>query len=280
MNGMIASLLPIGMIILMLALGLRLAPDDLARTLRRPRALATGLMVQLLGLPLIALALAHLTALDAAMLTGMVLVAASPGGVTSNYAALLARGSVVLSVSMTLVTSLAAPLTLPLVLALAGIEAPGPGGLWRISLGMTAVALVPFLVGIGVARIAPGWAARLLRWLDPFSRFVFLAMVLGTFIQNWAVMRESFAAVGWAVCGYAVVVPVVSWLTARSARLEAVQRRTIMIEASMQNVAITIFVAATLMGTPALAIPGLIYAVLMNVVALTVIVAVRLRGSA
>lgn len=278
MTGMIASLLPIGMIILMLALGLRLAPDDLARTLREPRALATGLGVQLLGLPLIALALSHLTALEAATLTGMVLVAASPGGVTSNYAALLARGSVALSVSMTLVTSLAAPLTLPVVLALAGVDAPGPGGLWRISLGMTAVALVPLLIGIGIARMAPAVAAQVLRWLDPFSRVVFLAMVLGTFIQNWAVMRESFADVGLTVCLYAAVVPLLSWFAARTARLAAVEMRTIMIEASMQNVAITIFVASTLMDMPALAIPGLIYAVLMNVVALAVIVAVRLRA--
>jgi len=276
MSAVIASLLPVGMMVLMLALGLRLAPAELAQTLRRPRALKTGLAVQLVGLPLAALAIAGLTGLDAAALTGLVLVAASPGGVTSNYAALLARGSVALSVSMTLVTSLGAPLTLPVVLALAGIEAPGAGGLWRISLGMTAVGLVPLVAGLWVARIAPGFAAAALRGLDPVSRLVFLAIVLATFVQNWAVMRASFAEVGLAVCLYAGLAPILGVVAARARRLTRVETRTIMIEASMQNVAITIFVATALMAIPALAIPGLIYAVLMNVVALGIIVAARL----
>ena len=271
MTQIISSLLPIGMMVLMLSLGLRLAPAEFGAALRAPRALLTGLAVQLIGLPLMAFGLGHMAGLALPLMVGLMLVAASPGGVTSNYAAMMARGSVGLSVSMTLVTSLAAPITLPLVLALSGIAGPGAGGLWKISLGMSAVALVPLLLGMAAARLLPGAAAVVSRGLDPLARLIFLAMVLATFAQNWGAMSAAFAGVGATVSAFALAALALAFGAARAMRLGAAETRTIMIEASMQNVAITIFVASTLMADPGLAIPGLIYAVLMNIAALAVI---------
>lgn len=271
MTALISSLLPLGMMVLMLALGLRLDPGEFTRTLRAPRALVTGLAVQLVGLPVVAFALGWGLGLAPALLVGLILVAASPGGVTSNYAALMAKGSIGLSVSMTLVTSLAAPITLPGVLALSGIELPHAAGLWRISLAMTGVALAPLVIGMVAARFAPRPAAALARVLDPAARVIFLVMVLATFVQNWSAMGAAFADVGLAVSLFALVAPLLAFVATRLLRTSAAETRTVMIEASLQNVAITIFVASTLMATPGLAIPGLIYAVEMNLVALLVI---------
>lgn len=276
MTQLIPIFLPIAMMVLMLSLGLRLRPGDAAATLRRPRALVIGLAVQLVGLPLMAFVVAAGFGLAPALFAGLMLVAASPGGVTSNYAALLARGSVGLSVTMTLVTSLAAPVTLPAVLLFAGIAAPVAGGLWRISLGMTAVALVPLLIGMLAAWIAPAVMARVSRWLDPLARVLFLAIVLATFWQNWGAMGAAFAGVGAAVTVFAVLAPALAFVAAWLIRLTPAEGRTVMIEATMQNVAITIFVANSLLGAADLAIPGLIYAVEMNIVALLLIGAAHL----
>jgi bile acid:Na+ symporter, BASS family len=276
MTELMSAFLPIAMMVLMLSLGLRLRPAEAVRAVRQPRALVTGLAVQLIGLPLIAFAIGWALGLGPVLLAGLMLVAASPGGVTSNYAALLARGSVGLSVTMTLVTSLAAPITLPLVLLVAAVAVPGAAGLWKISLAMTAVALLPLVLGMGAAHLAPrpvGWLARR---LDPVARLLFLAIVVATFVQNWDAMGGAFAEVGVAVSLFALAAPLLAFGAAWLVGLGQAERRTIMVEATMQNVAITIFVASTLMGDAGLAIPGLIYAVEMNIVALLIIGAAQL----
>lgn len=271
MTEILPGFLPAAMMVLMLSLGLRLDPGEVTAALRAPRALVTGLLVQLVGLPLIALVIAASFGLAPGLFAGLILVAASPGGVTSNYATLLARGSVGLSVSMTFITSLTAPITLPLVLAAAMVAAPETAGLWKISLGMTGVALAPLLLGLVAARLVPGVAGRGSKLLDPLAKLLFLAMVLATFAQNWGAMAGAFASAGLAVTLFALLAPALAFLAARFAGLRAPDRRTIMVEATMQNVAITIFVASTLMNRPELAIPGLIYAVEMNLLALLII---------
>jgi len=271
MTEMISTFLPAAMMILMLSLGLGMRPRDIGGAFKAPRALVTGLSVQVIGLPLAAVAIGYAAGLDPLLMAGLVLVAASPGGVTSNYATLLARGVVGLSVAMTFVTSLAAPFTLPLVLGLSGIEGPQAGGLVRISLGMTAVALAPLVIGMALAGFAPTFATRMEKLLTPVARVMFLLMVLATFAQNWGAMGEAFARVGGAVTLFAITAPVLAIVAARLARIDGARSRTIMVEATMQNVAITIFVASTLLDAPALAIPGLIYAVEMNIAALVII---------
>lgn len=284
MSDMISAFLPVAMMVLMLSLGLRLDPAEAVRAVRRPRALMLGLVVQVIGLPVMALAIGRGLELAPALSAGLMLVAASPGGVTSNYATMLARGSVGLSVAMTLVTSLLAPITLPLVLLIAAIQVPDTVGLWKISAAMAAVALVPILLGMLAAWLVPTRAARVSRRLDPLARLLFLAIVLATFWQNWDAMGGSFGQVGGAVTLFAVLAPVTALAAGRAAGIGATDQRTIMVEATMQNVAITIFVASVLMDAPALAIPGLIYAVEMNLVALLLIgwaqVAARRHGVA
>lgn len=268
MAALMAAFLPVAMMVLMLALGLRLAPGALVAAVRTPRALGAGLALQLVALPVLAFCLARGFGLSAPLSAGLMLVAASPGGVSSNYITHLARGSVALSVTMTLVTSLLAPLSLPLVLALSGVAAPHSAALWRISLGMSAVALAPLALGMAVGRFAPALAARASRLLDPLARGLFALMVGATFVQNWGAMRAGFAGAGPAVIALAVLAPAMALGAARALRLGAAAGRTIAIEISLQNVAITIFVAGKLLGAPELAIPGLIYAVMMNIVAL------------
>lgn len=271
MQQLLSIFLPVAMMILMVSLGLRLSPSALLRAFGAPKPYLAGLAVQVLGLPALALALAWAFHLSPPLTLGLMLVAASPGGVTSNYVTLLAKGSVPLSVAMTLTTSLIAPITLPIILAVAGTVAPDPAGLWKISLGMSGVALVPLLIGVGLGVWLPRFATALARRLDPVAKLLFLMMVLATFAQNWGAMREAFAGVGLAVMALSFLAPVLALIVGRGLRMHGTETRTIMAEASLQNVAITIFVASQLLGDATLALPGLIYAVLMNIVALLLI---------
>lgn len=278
MAQLISIFLPLAMVVLMASLGLRLRFADLAATARAPRALTTGLVVQLIGLPLMAFAITLALGLSAPLAAGVMLVAASPGGVSSNYIAHLARGRVALSVAMTLCTSLAAPLTLPLVLAAAGATAPAPAALLRISFGMTLVAIAPLALGMTFAHFAPRIAALTERRLAPIAKALFVLMVLATFAQNWGAMSDAFGAVGLAIGLLALAAPGLALAAGRAMRLDPAERRTIAVEASLQNVAIAIFVAGPVLGTPQLAIPALIYAVCMNLVALVLIAVATARN--
>lgn len=279
MAAFLAAFLPVAMMVLMFSLGLRLSLREIVGELRAPRALGLGLMVQMLGLPVLSFAIARGIGLDPILTAGLMLVAASPGGVTSNYAAHLARGSVGLSVAMTLVTSLLAPVTLPLVLVASGVAAPEPAALLKISLGMSAVAVAPMALGMVLSRYLTRIATPLARVVDPLAKLLFLAMVIATFAQNWGAMQGAVSAVGGAVLALALLAPVLAFAVARAGRLDGTRARTVMTEAALQNVAVTIFVAGQLLGQPALSIPGLIYAVLMNLVALLIIGSAVVGGS-
>ena len=269
MTAIAAALLPVGLMLLMLVVGLRLSPGQVVQAFARPRALLVGLVVQMLFLPLVAFVLVRLFGLSGPMAVGLILVAAAPGGITSNYIAHLVRADLALSAAMTLVTTLLAALSMPLVLALAGVaELQGAGGLVRISLAMGAVALAPMALGMGFSWWRPGLAARVLKLLEPASKLIFAALVIATFVQNWAPMRANFASVGPAVVALNLSALALAlgagWLMGLGrARIHAV-----MVEASLQNVAVALFVAGSLLGDPSLTIPALIYALVMNLTAL------------
>lgn len=269
MAALMAKLLPIGLILLMFVVGLRLQPTKLKDVFRHPVALGVGLVVQMVALPLVALGLAMLFALPAPVTAGLMLIAVAPGGVTSNYIALLARADLALSASMTLVTTAMASVTIPLILNLTGVaQLPDGPALLRMSLIMAAVGVGPMLLGMGLAAWRRGFADGLLSWLDPLSRLVFLATVLAVFVQNWEAMQTQFAVAGPATVALNLAALGLAYGAARLSGLTLHQGRAIMVEASLQNVAVSLFVAGVLLKDPSLSIPALIYAVVMNVSAL------------
>lgn len=220
-------------------------------------------------LPATAFLLAYLFMLSEPMTVGLVLVAAAPGGVTSNYIAHLAHADVALSAAMTLVTTALSAITIPLVLVLTGLtELPGISGLARMSIMMLGVALVPMAAGMAFANWWPNRAKRAALVLDPLSKLVFAVIVLATFAQNWQPMMAHFASVGPAVIGLNLAALVLAGGAGMLLGLGGQRRRAIMVEASLQNVAVAMFVAGSLLHNPALAIPALIYALAMNISAL------------
>lgn len=275
---MTAALLPLGLAFLMFAVGVRLTHGGLAAVFRRPAALAAGLAVQIALLPLLAFLIGRLFGLDATMATGLLLVAAAPGGITSNYIALLARADVALSTAMTLVTSLFACVTIPLVLTLAGIDI-GAGSpvlaMLRMSIVMFAVAAVPLLSGLGLRRFLPRLADRLDRPLDVASRLVFAAIVLATFWQNREAMVAHAFDIGPPAALLNIMAIAAGFGVAGLLGLARAQGFAIAVETGLQNAAMALFVATAIFGQGELTIPALVYAVLMNVTALVLIAMAR-----
>ena len=267
--------LPAGLAFLMFVVGLRLTLTDFRAVFATPTALLTGLLVQVCLLPLAAVFLARAFDLSVPMATGLVILSVSPGGITSNYIAMLARADVALSAAMTLITSAAAAITVPLILHVAGqflhLAAFGEGGLGGIAIAMALVSILPLLLGIGIARFLPIVQELAGPVLDKLSKVVFAAIVISTFVENWNVMSVNAGEVGLACILLNLIAICTAFAAARLASLPGDKSTAIAVEAGMQNAAISMFIAANLFGDAALAIPALIYALAMNVTALILI---------
>lgn len=273
-----SALLPLGLAFLMFVVGLRLTTGEFAGVFARPRALAVGLAVQTLALPVIALALASAFALPQTLAAGLLVVAAAPGGITSNYAALLARADAALSTAMTLATSLLAFLTVPAALRIGGVGDIAGAALLKMSLAMFAVSAAPLAAGLATRRLAPDVVSRRGAAFDRAARLVFAAIVLATFWENRAALVDHAATAGPAVLALNAGAIGAGWLAARAAGLARPQRFAIMIETGLQNVALAIVVATAALGRGELTIPALLYALAMNLAALALIAAGR-RGA-
>lgn len=267
-------LLPIALAFLMFIVGLRLGFGDFRAIARSPAALAAGLAAQVLLLPAIALGLAYVFGLTPAMRLGLIVVAAAPGGITSNFIAVLARADVALSTAMTLVTSLLAVVSIPLILS-AFVENGTGGGLpllmLKTALPVFAVSAVPLLLGIAIRGWRPAIASRIEPPLRRIGTVVFAALVVSVFYQNWPAVTAHADDVGPAVVILNLGIIAVALAGGPLLRLPQRQTLAIAIECGLQNVAMAMFVAMTILGRPEIMVPAMIYAITMNVSVLVLV---------
>jgi BASS family bile acid:Na+ symporter len=263
------ALLPIVLAFVMLGMGLALGPRDFARVAAAPREALLGLGLQLLMLPLLALALTVALPLAPMAAAGLVLVSLCPGGATSNLFSYLARGDLALSVTLTAVVSLLAPFSLPLLflawVQLAGVDLPS----FQMSLGpaigqLAVVTFVPVALGMGFRRWQPERADAAQPWVKRLST----AAMVGTVLALMVVHREAM----WAHVGVnAVAVLLLSTGSlalghgvGAAVGLADAQRRTIAIEVGVQNAGTAMMVALSILDVPALSEVPLLYGLLMN----------------
>ncbi|MBB6119522.1 bile acid:sodium symporter family protein [Nocardiopsis algeriensis] len=248
--------------VIMFGMGLTLRPSDFAVVARHPRAVLLGVLAQYTIMPLLGWAVAHLFALPPALVVGMVLVGSAPGGTASNVIVYLARGDVALSVAMTSVSTLLAPLATPLlVLALAGSTLPVPAG--DLFVSIVQVVLVPVLAGL-LLRLA---AARLVERILPLLPLV---SVGGIVVVVAAIVGANAGAVLTAgpLLALAVVVHnglglALGNLAGRVGRLPDSARRAVTIEVGMQNSGLAAALA-TAHFNPLAALPGALFSVWHN----------------
>jgi BASS family bile acid:Na+ symporter len=278
-------LLPLALASIMFVLGLGLVPADFLRVFARPRAMGIGLLAQVVLLPLLAYAVVRGLGVSGEMAAGVMILAACPGGASSGLLTHLARGDTALSISLTAVSSMAAVLTLPLIVDFslqqflaqsAGVDIP-VGGMVR---GVFLLTTVPVALGMSLRHFKPALTARIEAPAGKVATLLFVLIVLATFIGQRTVLFEHLPSVGPAMALLNCLTMAVGFGLAGAMGLDRGGRIAVAMECGLQNAALGIFVAATVLKIPALAIPSVVYALLMNFGAIAVVLLMRRRVAA
>ena len=260
-------LLPLALGVIMFGLGLGLGLDDFRRIARYPRAVVTGLVLQVGVLPWAALALALLFRLPPELAVGLMLLAASPGGATANIYSHLARGDVALNITLTAVNSLLCLLTLPLILNLAlefflGAGQYVPPPVQKI-IEVAAIIILPVAIGMTGRALAPAFAARMEKPIRVLSVLVLVLLIVAAVAQAWSTLLGFFAAVGLACLLFNLVSMGVGYAAPRALKLPRRQAIAIAMEIGIHNGTLAIFIALNVLENPMMSVPAAVYSLLM-----------------
>ena len=267
--------------LLMFDLGLSLKFEDFGRVFTRPWPIVVALFGQLVLLPLIALGLAWAFRLEPVFYIGLILIACCPGGSSSNVFSKLAGGDVALSVTLTALSSVITLFTIPFIMSMAtnlvgesvGISLP-VGNLIKQNLLLM---LLPVLLGIGLHYAAPKAAENTDKVLGKLAFPLLLVLITVFYIQHHKTILDNIGILGLCVTALILVAVGLSSLLSRLVRTDARQRRTVVIEVGMQNAAQAIAIASSplIFASEEMAIPAILYSLMMNIVLLIYVFVVR-----
>ena len=264
--------------LLMFDLGLTLRPQDFQLIAQRPKPVIVGLVGQIILLPLIAWGLIHLTPhtlhLSPLFIIGIMLVACSPGGSSSNVFSMLAKGDVALSVTLTACSSIITLFTLPLIMAwvtasvgeATDIHLP----IGNLLMQNLVLMVVPIAIGFLVNMFRPQAAEKIHNVLKRIAMPALLLLITVFFIQHQQTIVAQFASLGLTMTMLILATTGCGALLAWLLKLTVRERRTLVIEIGMQNAAqaITIACSPLIFHNEIIAIPAIIYALMMNLILL------------
>ena len=277
--------LPFGLAFMMFSLGLGLTTGDFLRVLGRPRAVLTGMAAQLVLLPLTALALVTLAGLGPVLSVGVMILAFSPGGVTTNMMTRIAQGDVALSVTLTAIVSMAAVLTVPPLVSLTAGHFVGdvlpPVAVGPLALTMALITAVPVVVAMALRRAAPAVVARIEPRAFAVSALIFATIVFAALAENWALFVSELAVLGPLMAAMILLLLTLGYGLARAMGLGGAEARAISIETGVQNGALGVTVAGlaagSVPGMDALLLPSAVYGILMYLITVPMIFLLRRR---
>ena len=267
--------------LLMFDLGLTLCFEDFGKVFRRPWPIVVALFGQLVLLPIIALGLAWAFNLTPVFFIGLILIACCPGGSSSNVFSRLANGDVALSVILTALSSVITLFTIPVIMSWAtqmigesvGITLP-VGNLIKQNLLLM---LLPVLVGIAIHYIWPNASAKIDKVLSKLAFPLLMVLITVFYVQNHRVIIDNIGIISVCVTALILVAVLCSSLLSRLVKNNAQQRRTVVIEVGMQNAAQAIAIATSpfIFNSAEMAIPAILYSLMMNIVLLIYVYIVR-----
>ena len=271
------------LLILMFLLGTDLDKKAFTNVARNPKAVVAGTIGQIILLPIIAFGIAWILKLPPIYFMGLVLVACCPGGSSSNVFSMLAKGDVALSITLTAISSLVTLITLPFIMN--GVaefvsqqnntEVVLPVG--KLLVQNIVLLFAPMLLGIVLRHFKPETAKKVNRILGKCA-FPALMLLAGVFfLQYTKEIMENFSILGVAATALIVVAMLCSSILSKIGRFTAGVRRTIVIEVGMQNAAQAIAIASSplIFNNGEMAIPAIIYALLMNIILLAYVAFIR-----
>ena len=269
--------------LLMFELGLNLEFEDFKLFKYRPKPVIAGLVGQIIILPALAWLIGWAFKLDPIFLIGFVLIACCPGGSSSNVFSMIAKGDVALSVSLTACSSIITLFTVPLILewvtASAGSEVNVHLPVGKLVMQNLVLMFLPIIVGIIVRKRSYNVANKIHKVLSKiaFPALIFLASVF--FIQNREAIIDKFGQLGFSITVLILLAMASGVAMAWLMRLNTRERRTIVIEIGMQNAAQAIAIASSplVFNNDTIAIPAIIYALMMNVILIIYVAVVKNR---
>lgn len=268
----IKVLSPVILALLMFAMGLSLKVADFTRIVARPKPILVGSFLQLVMLPLLGFALINVFSLQGTLALGIMLLVACPGGPGSNVVAFVCRADSALSVSLTAISTFACAVTLPLILGLSAAYFDSAGlaefSVLKVSAVMLVITLTPLTLGLCMARFWPSAdlaSSSSLRWVALV--FLFL-LVVSTFIRVWDRLPELLTASGALLLILCPLSMAIAYLVTRLFRFKRAIKTAIALEVGLQNSALAIVVATTVLQIPEMALPAALYAPIIIIVSL------------
>lgn len=281
---LVQIVLPLTLAFMMLTMGMGLTGSDFRAVFSRPKAFATGFVNQVVVLPLVTFAIATFSGLDPVMAAGFMILAACPGGVTSNVLTHFAKGDLALSISLTAVVSLLGFVTVPILVSF-GVEhflgesqtiAP-PTEI--IAGSVFVLTIIPVGIGMAIRRFAEGTTQVIFPWMNRISAALFALVVVGAVASNWALFVENVPTLGKWTFLLNVVMMGLGFGSAALLKLDSKQATSISLETGVQNATMGIVIATTLLGNEAMSLPSAIYGVLMYLPAFGLIALLKARGA-
>lgn len=266
-NLLVTQLLVGALALVMLGLGLSLRLEDFTRLLRHPKAVAVALVLQLAVLPLCCYLLIIALQVPPLYAVGMMLLAASPGGISANLFSHLFGGNVAMNISLTAINTVLSIATLPLISNWAIATFAKTGQVVPLQLSkvveVIAIVLIPVVIGMWIRTLQPGFAARAEKPMKVFSAVVLAVVALGALAKEWQALRESFAVIGPAVVAFNVLSLLAGFYLSRLAGLDKPMATAISYEIGIHNSTLALFIAMAVLNNFQLGLPAAIYSVSM-----------------
>ena len=283
MNVIVDVLLPLSLAFIMFSLGLGLTIADFKRVAKQPLAFTVGATGQLVVLPLVAWGLARGFGLSPELSVGLMILAFSPGGVSSNILTKFARGDMALSISLTAVVSVLSIATVPFLVSGAlhlflGEQAP-PISVTRLGLSVFGLVTVPVVIGMTIRGLRSALADQVERVAGPLANLLFVGIVLGAIGSEWQTLVDNIPTLGPAVLALNVAMLGIGYAAGQAFRLGISRSATIAVEVGIQNATLGITIGSLLVpggdGLAIYSLPSGVYGILMYVVSLPAILWLR-----
>ena len=282
MNFVTDVILPLALAFIMFTLGLGLSVSDFSNVFKKPKNFLIGLISQLIFLPIVGLILITIWPLPIEIAIGVMLIAAAPGGVTSNILTFFAKGDVALSVSLTAVMSLLSAISVPIVLAISlgiigGSNLPESISLIGIALSMFLIVTLPVLLGMGVRSFLNSLTLKIEKSARFISTLLFVLVLLGAILAERENVVSYFAQTGLVVLTLNILMMLIAFYWSGFFGTGISQKKAIAIECGLQNGTLAIFVGTTVFGGGLYIIPAATYSLIMYLTSLIFIYFIKNR---
>ena len=276
----VTKIAPIALALIMLALGLGLTGQDFLRVAKQPKDFLVGLICQLILLPIIAFLLLKIFNLPLEIALGVMIIAAAPGGVTSNVLTKFANGDVALSISLTAIISLISIISVPFIVfksaeLLEVAEISKEISMIGISMKMFLVVTLPVLIGMLIRKFATNFVLSKSQLIERISVFLFVIVFAAIWVEEWENIMGYIKQAGLITLVLNIVMMFIGYYVAKFLASGVSQRKSISLECGLQNGTLAVFVASQLFTDITYLIPTATYAIVMFLTSIIYVFIVR-----